>query len=74
MYFSVELIFPALVTWKSLIIVMIHIMEEMSVKWWCVWGRGGGRKCNTATMFKKSQMTFIHLYKNNIKTNISKNR
>lgn len=44
MYFSVELIFPALVTWKSLIIVMIHIMEEMSVKWW-----GGGEKmqhCN----------------------------
>lgn len=70
MYFSVELIFPALVTWKSLIIVMIHIMEEMSVKWWL----GGERKCNTATMFKKSQMRFIHLYKNNIKTNISKNR
>lgn len=70
MYFSVELIFPALVTWKSLIIVMIHIMEEMSVKWWYVgWG-----ECNTATMFKKSQMRFIHLYKNSIKTNISKNR
>lgn len=53
MYFSVELIFPALVTWKSLIIVMIHIMEEMSVKWWCVWGRGGEENATLQPCLKK---------------------
>lgn len=50
MYFSVELIFPALVTWKSLIIVMIHIMEEMSVKWWC---GGGGENATLQPCLKK---------------------